>query len=272
MLLHLLCVAISLFSISTTSHATETPPFINVLTESTPLTRIDSSTPHSGEATRFVTQVLNKAGVDYTISYVPWKRSYLYGLTQQNVLIYPISRTQEREDKFIWLGKIMPINYFLFKLKSRTDIKLDNVDDAQTYTIGVVNHHSHHEYLLSKGFTTFEPVNNSTQNLAKLLLGRIDLFPMSSGGLEPLCNQLNVDCSQVAPAIALDNFSDGLYMAFSKGSDERAVKQVNIAYQSLYGQSQYQELFKHRLNAAQRFNTSSQISTDKAPQSTEPSL
>ncbi|MBL4673699.1 MAG: transporter substrate-binding domain-containing protein [Arenicella sp.] len=231
---------------------------IEVLTESTPFTRPDPLIEHRGEATIFVKHVLGRANIGYNISYVPWKRSYQYGLTTKNILIYPIARTQKRENKFIWVGKIIPVNYFLFRLKRRNDINLENIEQAKSYSIGVVNHHAHHEYLESEGFTDFEPVNSSAQNLRKLLLGRIDLFPLSSGGLEPLCKQLNVNCDQIVPAIALDNFSDGLYMAFSKQSNRETVERVQNAYNQLYRQTDYKTLFAHRLAAAKKIESEQQ--------------
>lgn len=225
---------------------------IQVYTESTPFTLPNREIEHRGEATTFVEQVLNNAEVAYDISYVPWKRSYQYGLANKDILIYPIARTQQREKEFIWVGKIIPVNYFLFRLRRRSDIKLQTIEQAKSYSIGVVNHHAHHEYLESEGFSNFEPVNNSAQNLQKLLLGRIDLFPMSSGGLEPLCDQLKIDCNQIVPAIALENFSDGLYMAFSKHSNRQVVDRIKKSYQQLYGQPEYQSLFAHRLRTAQK--------------------
>jgi polar amino acid transport system substrate-binding protein len=233
-------------------------PIVEVFTESTPFTRPDPLIQNRGEATVFVKHVLSRANIGYNISYVPWKRSYQYALTTKDILIYPIARTQKREEKFIWVGKIIPVNYFLFRLKRRTDITLENIEQAKSYSIGVVNHHAHHEYLESEGFSNFELVNSSAQNLHKLLLGRIDLFPLSSGGLEPLCKQLNVNCDQIVPAIALDNFSDGLYMAFSKQSNNENVERVQNAYNELYGQTDYKTLFAHRLGVAQKVESAQQ--------------
>ena len=229
---------------------------LEVLTEQTPFTTAEPHNNNSGEATVFVKQVLNQANIEYNISFIPWKRSYQYAQVEPNILIYPLARTEQREKDFIWIGNIIPVSYFLFKLKSRNDISLKAISEAKSYSIGVVNKHAHHEFLISKGFTKFQTVNNSTQNLSKLLLGRIDLFPLSSGGLEPLCAKLEVDCAQIIPAIALENFSDGLYIALSNGSDPAIKEKLEIAYEAQITSPEYISLFSHRLNSARKIESS----------------
>lgn len=263
--LALAVLIIILSAANTTAKGAET---IEVLTEATPFTVIRPDEAHTGEATIFVKNVLARANFVSDIQYTPWKRSYQYALNQPNVLIYPIARTNEREEQFEWVGSIIPVSYFLFKLKARDDIDLEEVDDAKQYTIGVVNKHAHHEYLGSKGFDNFQAVNNSEQNLRKLLLGRIDLFPLSSGGLFPLCKQVKIDCSQIVPVIALEDFSDGLYMAFSKNSDADAVQRMKQAYLEERNTPGYERLFANRNIQAKRIETIMQPASTLSTQST----
>ncbi|MEM7360945.1 MAG: transporter substrate-binding domain-containing protein [Pseudomonadota bacterium] len=257
---HLVLAALFIIAstVNTTAQGAET---IEVLTEATPFTVIRPDEAHTGEATIFVKNVLARANIESEIQYTPWKRSYQYALTQPNVLIYPIARTNEREEQFEWIGSIIPVSYFLFKLKARDDIALEEIYDAKQYTIGVVNKHAHHEYLSGKGFDNFQAVNNSEQNLRKLLLGRIDLFPLSSGGLFPLCRQVQIDCSQIVPVMALEDFSDGLYMAFSKNSDSAAIEQIKQAYKEERNTPGYERLFANRNIQAKRIETIMQPSS-----------
>ena len=224
---------------------------IEVVTEATPFTILEPDRAEvGGEATEFVSQVLDRAGVKYEIRYAPWKRAYRKALNVKNVLVYPIAKTEEREDSFHWVGKLTPVRYYLFGLRERSDIKLSNLDSVRNYSLGVVNKHAHHEYLNAHGFNEVELVNSSAQNLRKLLLGRIDLFPLSSSGLPPLCEDIAVDCSKVVPKLKLDDFSDGLYMAFSKGSDPAVIEAVNNAYQDAIQEPAYQSILELRENSA----------------------
>ncbi|MEM8496608.1 MAG: hypothetical protein AAF542_01215 [Pseudomonadota bacterium] len=238
---------------------------VSVMTEATPFTLQTEPVTVDGEATVFVKRVLERAQINYELSFIPWKRSYRYAQTRDNILIYPIARTKARSKDFIWIGKIIPINYYLFKLRERSDLKLASIDDARSLSIGVVNDHVHHEYLVSEGFSNIQPVNSSAQNLRKLLRKRIDLFPISAGGLLPLCAQISIDCKLLEPALALEDFSDGLYMAYSKNSDPHIVLRTQRAYEALIDSDFYRTLFSTRLANASLPEATLQLPQEKPP-------
>ena len=125
--------------------------------------------------------------------------AYNEAASRANTLIFPLARSAQREPEFQWIGRLIPVNYYLFKDKNRDDISIHDLNAAREYRIGVVNYHVHHEFLLAKGFAYLQPVNSSSQNLRKAALGRIDLFPMSGGGLVSLCAQEQIDCSRFEP-------------------------------------------------------------------------
>ncbi len=228
-------------------------PLLTVNTESTPITRASEENPGDGEATRFVELLLKQAGIDYQLNYLPWRRAYHNGRKQANVLIYPLARTQKREQDFIWIGALVPIRYYLFQLKDRSDIQLQTLSDARPYQIGVVNYHAHHEMLLDKGFEQLQPVNNSAQNLKKLMLERVDLFAMSDGGIFPLCQRTEIDCQKIKPAVEIDGVVNGLYMALSLDSDPALVKKLRSAFEALKEDGTHGRLFSTRLASLQAF-------------------
>ena len=117
------------------------------------------------------------------------------------MLIYPIARDASREKQFQWIGQLIPVTYYLFRLTARTDISINSLEEAKKWQIGVVNEHIHHQHLKDKGFTNFQPVNSNHQNVQKALLGRIDLFPLSDGGMMQLCSRDDLDCSSFNPCL-----------------------------------------------------------------------
>lgn len=229
-------------------------PSVAVLTERSPFTRSESPEIPGGEATRFVEALLARAKLDYTLSYLPWRRAYRNVLSQPNTMIYPLARSRGRESQFLWVGELIPVNYYLFRLRSRSDIKLDSIDDAQQYRVGVVNYHVHHEYLKEQGLSDLHPVNSNLQNFKKAALDRIDLFPMSDGGLEPICRQHSIDCSQFEPVLKLSGISGGLYLAFSLDSDPAAVAAARTSYEALATEGEHERIFSLRLKEVERFN------------------
>jgi len=227
---------------------------IQVISERTPFTSSEETTVGGGEATVFVRQLLDVANVDYEFSYQPWKRAYNFALRERNILIYPLARSQQREDLFIWVGELIPVNYYLVKLKSRNDIVVEKLSDAKNYRIGIVNFHVTHEYLTQNDFRDLQPVNSNLQNLRKAQLNRIDLFPISDGGLLQLCKRHKLDCDQFEPVVKLSAISDGLYLAFSKNTDKTVLEQLDKGFKQMVTSGAHKDIFKSRLADIELYN------------------
>ena len=145
------------------------------------------------------------------------------------------------------------MTYYLFRLTTRDDIKVVNLADAKTWKIGVVNEHIHHQFLKDKGFENLQAVNSNYQNIQKALLGRIDLFPMSDGGLMQLCSRDDLDCSSFKPILRLDGISNGLYLAAALDSDQKTIKRLNDSYQNLVANGQHEQVLRQRLLRIEEF-------------------
>ena len=222
------------------------PPLV-LLTEATPFTLTADNSGNGGEATAFVKQLLDNAQLDYELTFEPWKRAYRKAQSNDNVLIYPIARDAAREKQFRWIGQLIPVTYYLFRLTTRDNINVVNLADAKKWKIGVVNEHIHHQFLKDKGFENLQAVNSNYQNIQKALLGRIDLFPMSDGGLMQLCSRDNLDCSSFKPILRLDGISNGLYLAAALDSDQKIIQKLNDSYQNLLANGQHEQVLRQRL-------------------------
>jgi polar amino acid transport system substrate-binding protein len=99
-------------------------------------------------------------------------------LNEENVLEVIVARKPDREDLFHWVGPIYPRKHWVFKLKTRTDVHVQSVDDAKRYTIGALLDTANYALFLEQGF---EPgknliaVDTSESKLNMFLAGRIDL-------------------------------------------------------------------------------------------------
>ncbi|MCV6622396.1 MAG: transporter substrate-binding domain-containing protein [Cellvibrionaceae bacterium] len=203
---------------------------LDVVTERTPITYRSNDNLADGQATELVQELIAKAGFEYQLYFSPWKRAYRRAETESNVIIYPLARTAERENKFHWIGQITPVHYYLFRLLERSDITVERLADVNRYKVGVVNFHAHHIFLKSQGIENLEPVNSNRQNFHKLLRKRVDLFASSSAGLLTLCEQEKTDCEKFVPALKLEGISKGLYIAASLDTPDDIVAKLRAAY------------------------------------------
>lgn len=130
-----------------------------------------------GLATEVVEAILSDLGQEHTIKQYPWARAYKIATTQKNVLIYPLARTLEREGIFNFIGEVAPRTIHFYRLKSRKDIQVNSMEDIKRYTHGVVQGYATHKNLIKMGVKNIQAVVSDIQNIQKLAMGRIDLYP-----------------------------------------------------------------------------------------------
>jgi len=95
---------------------------ITVLTEEwAPFNYLENNKP-VGISVDIAKEMMKRTGISAEIEIVPWARAYTQAVTRENVMIFTIARTEEREDKFKWVGKVAEKKMYFFKLKSRKDI------------------------------------------------------------------------------------------------------------------------------------------------------
>ncbi|MES9962475.1 MAG: transporter substrate-binding domain-containing protein [Candidatus Sedimenticola sp. 20ELBAFRAG] len=196
----------------------------------------------SGPVIDLISHVMEQAGLDYTIKVLPWARAYQIAQNKRDTLIFSISRTEAREPMFKWVDTVISLDYHLYKLKTRTDINIKTLQDADEYRIGVLTNDVRHEYLKEQGLSRLAPVPSNSQNLGMLIRGRIDLLPMSNIGLQALCQKEAVDCAQFERAYKLDAFSSGLYFAYSKFTEDEIVVKTRSALELAKTDGTYQKI------------------------------
>ena len=123
-------VAFILMGILATICKADQSPIL-LLAEASPFTLKTDNSMSGGEATVFVEHLLVDAQQNYQLSFEPWKRAYLRAQTSANVLIYPMARDATREQQFQWVGQLIPVTYYLFRLSGRDDISISSLDDAK---------------------------------------------------------------------------------------------------------------------------------------------
>ncbi|WP_217477556.1 substrate-binding periplasmic protein [Stutzerimonas stutzeri] len=196
----------------------------------------------TGTASRVVEATLQRAGVtDYHVSLYPWARAYDMALSEPNVLIYLIARTPEREALFRWVGEIMRIEYHFYKLRSRDDIQVPDLEAAKAYRVGVLREDVRHQYLQAKGFRKIVVAAQNAENFRRLLNGQVDLVPMPEQDIVMLCNEAGVDPASVERVFTPDAATQ-LYLAFSRQTDDRTVQHVQAAFEQLRNEGVVEQL------------------------------
>ncbi len=151
---------------------------LKVVTEEFPPYNFTQNGKITGFSTEVVQALLREVDIQAEFQSLPWARAYEIAQNADNVLIYSVGRTPQREKLFKWVGTIAPTRYFLFSLTSR-QLKFDHLEQAKSYQIATVNEAVGEQYLVLKGFVkghNLQPSNKYEISYDKLRRGRVDLW------------------------------------------------------------------------------------------------
>lgn len=206
---------------------------IRTVTEDTSYTYLENGKV-AGTASAVVEATLQRAGLtDYRMSLYPWARAYDMALQEPNVLIYLIARTPERESLFKWAGEITRIDYHFYKLRQRKDITVRNLQDAKNYSVGVLRDDFRHQYLQAQGFRKMVVSAQNIDNFRKLLNQQVQLVPLPERDAVQLSKSAGVDYASLEKVLTLDGMATGLYMAYSRKTDDDVVARSRAAFDKL---------------------------------------
>lgn len=197
-----------------------------------------------GLSTKIVRSLLGTLEIDARIISYPWARSFKKASEEKNILIYPLVRTQEREEAFEWIGVVARGKTYLYSLQRRRDIDLQTLDDAKKFSVGVLRDAVRFRYLEKKAFTKLVEDSSPRASAQKLILGWIDLWAVDETTAYHSLSMMGYDPRRlVQRQFPLDIELDG-YLAFSKNSDKELVESFKKAFIRLQVSDKYKQMIK----------------------------
>lgn len=184
----------------------------------------------SGISVDIVREMFERANVPMTLTLrFPWKRVYKMATEKDNYAVFSMVRTEEREDKFHWVGPLAPDEWVLFA-KANSDIQINSLDDAKQYKVGGYKGDALTEYLLESGLTVTESAQDK-HNIKKLMTGSIDFWASNSYSAQALVKQANQPFSQFKPVFTVDKVD--LYLGLNKSIPESTAVRLQQALDTM---------------------------------------
>lgn len=201
----------------------------------------------TGLSTEVVQAVLDDAGMPASIESMPWARAYDIALHGENVLIYSITRSPERERLFNWVGVIVSTRTCLYSSAAHP-IHLDNLDQARAYQIGTVKEDVGEEYLQAHQFTVGQNLQSSNKyefNYDKLRLGRLNLWISDARNAAWLARQAGDDPDKVlVESLPLDDLGEDLSLAFSLDTPPALVERLRHSLDDIHRNGKYAAIMR----------------------------
>lgn len=222
---------------------------LRIVTEELPPYNMTADGRLTGMSTEVVQAVLKAVDMQADIQSMPWARAYDIALNNENVLIYSITRTAEREKLFKWVGVVAPMHWYLYA-KPDSGIRLTSLDDARQFQIATLKQDAGEQYLLANGFKLGQNLQSNNKyiyNYEKFKLGRVDLWISIEANALYLARQAGDKPDEVMKRVlSLPDLgaNGGLNMAFSPQTPDALVERFRQGLASIQRDGTYASIAK----------------------------
>jgi polar amino acid transport system substrate-binding protein len=204
---------------------------LTILTENLPPLNYVENGVLVGPSVDIVKEIQRRVGSQEPIQVYPWARAYKMALEDENVILFSMTYTKLRYDKFKWIGPVAKKRDILVAKKG-SGIKINSLEDAKKVNrIGTLRDDTRERLLKSLGFTNLEPVSDEQMNAKKLVIGRIDLWTYKIPGLRTVCELAGVDYNEMEEVYNLREIN--VDIAFSKKTSDAIVEKWRNAFNEM---------------------------------------
>jgi len=195
----------------------------------------------TGSSVEVVQEIQKRVGDDTEIEVLPWSRAYNLILSEDNVILFSTTLTEERRDLFQWVGPIFS-QPWVFYVKKGSGVEINSMEDAEKLgRIGTYLNDAREQYLLSLGFDNIDSAVNEVNNVKKLNMGRIDAMFASPDNFFASCREAGIDADNFVEAYLVSE--QELYITFSKDFDETIVSEWREALKNMYEDGTFEEIY-----------------------------
>ncbi len=216
---------------------------LQVVTEEYPPYNYTEKGEVTGFCTDVVMEILKRGQLDHSIQSHPWAKSYKMAQTLPNVLIYSMGRNVDREPLFKWVDVLARTEVFLYKLRSRPEIKIKTFADIKKYKIGAVRDDFRAQWLIKQGLKDqLILVNDDRQNMRNLFARKIDIFPIGEYVAYNIAHQEGHAYNSLKKSMYIKDMSADLYMAFSLQTPDVKVEKSKKALFEIKKDGTYEKI------------------------------
>ena len=204
---------------------------LTILTENLPPLNYLENGELVGSSVEIVEEIMKRVGSEESIQVYPWARAYQMALEEENIVLFGMTFTNDRENLFKWVGPLATKRDILLARKDST-FSVENLEDAKKVgRIGTLRDDVRGKLLEQLGFSNLEPVSDEQNNAQKLALGRIDLWAYKKPGFRTVCELAGVDADDFEEVVHLRKSE--LKIAFSKKTSDLTVAQWRKAFDAM---------------------------------------
>lgn len=214
----------------------------SIMTEEYPPFNYTEDGKLTGLSAEVMTELIKRVGHPDNTKVLPWSRAYNLIQNKDGMILFSMTRTEQRENLFKWVGPVA-INKWVFFAKEGSGVKINSLDDAKKVKkIGAYKDDAAELYLKEKGFTNIDSVVDDRANVKKLAAGRINLWIV--GQLQGVFKAKGISGTASAIEKVFDVKETQLYIAFSKSTPDTVIAKWQAELDKMKADGTYDAILK----------------------------
>jgi polar amino acid transport system substrate-binding protein len=204
-----------------------------------------------GISAEIVRKILDNIGWnDVEIVVVPWSIAVSLAEHDPNTIIFSITKTAVRKNKYKWVGPITTNYWNIYSLNKigdkKLNFKINSIEDAKKYSITAQKEGAFAEYLSECGFTYIQYSDDIFGEIDKLLNYDVQLVAEFELPLYAVLGQkgLKIDVLKRVLKVKKSNF----YIGFNKKIPDSVVEKFRNMLEKLKQSGEYDEIVNKYYN------------------------
>lgn len=207
-----------------------------------PYNFLDKDSNPAGLFVEIVQEIQKRTGNKDEIRFYPWARAFQMAQTEENVIIFSMARTKERQGLFHWIGPVLDNSWVLVAKKEST-LAPKNLEEAKNIqSIGVYRNDSRDVFLTNHNFKNLHRSNSNNAAFKMLLANRIKAIATVDITLEDLLKDNNSKTEDIKIIQTLKTVQ--VFIAISKATSMSVVNEWRKAFQEISADGTYEKIFK----------------------------
>lgn len=193
-----------------------------------PYTQVDASDTPVGPTAALIAALSSRIKRPAPLHVVPFARAITAAEHEPNTLIALLAPTAEREAKFQWVCPVLDFDAAIFRLRDRSDVVADGLEQLKAWRIAGVNRDMKTEYLRRNGVPV-QIAADEDEAVRLLLHGRVDAMPAHPATMRMRLREAGLPDDTVVGILKLREITSRLYLAFGPQTAPDVVEAVRDA-------------------------------------------
>jgi len=206
---------------------------------------LDANKKPTGALVEVIEALMIRTKLSAKIELMPFARSYDLALNKENIFMFSLMKSVDRKEHFQWVGQVYKSKAFLVGLRSRTDININNLEQAKSFVVGTIRDYYSEKYLKKSGFSTEKNLHLSVnyKHMWGMLFGQhLDFILTNFVAVYSEMKSIGLNKKDIKTFVELHDFPGALFIATRLTTSDKTVATLTNALQQIKADGTYKKI------------------------------